>query len=265
MNNDQRIYQQRDLYGKEKKRLVICRCIHAVILLALLLSPAWYSCCRSINRQNKPQLPELKLVSKEVNLVGQYESYENVIIYKYQVVMTFNQPVSTGTVSVAFYDKNEILLETEKVNLSYPQNSPGQSVVQGTTSLDSKAASYELKNHTIEPYKDPNENLADWTFFGIYSGFLFLLLCTTKLWIRNFTCNCQEYTVGDHRILVYAGHKIYLKVDGRKYDEAVREHFFSRVWHMHTLLEDGNILDVTVTRTLKQIKLKVNDRLTFPD
>ena len=88
------------------------------------------------------------------------------------------------------------------------------------------------------------------------------------LWIRNFTCNCKEYVVGSHHILVYAGIGYFcIKSDGKKYDEVTRFAlpYIGKPTVLQTTLETGEVLTATVSPTFKVIRLKVDNRLVSPD
>lgn len=121
-----------------------------------------------------------------------------------------------------------------------------------------------LLANLIQPYVAPTDVTVYW-IINNYSEVMAIILCYALLffpfWIRNLTCKCREYSVGEHRILVYAGHShFYIKVDGAKYDESVRFALFTPTV-LRTTLNDGSVLEATITPTFKRIKFKVNDRL----
>ncbi len=260
MNRYQTDFRRRNLYRSERTYLVARRSIHAIIILFLLLSPVWYNTYVRANTPEPQPLPTLKLISDDVTVESEYESEYSSYCYCYcDITLTFNQPVSSGRASVSFYDKKDKLIETKTVNL-FPDSSDRKKV-SANVSVDGLVKTYEIKSYDFEPYVEPENNIEEIIFWMAYCAFLFFFMIFTPLWIQNFTCKCREYIVGNHQILVYAGHRTYLKVDGRKYDEAVATSLFSTASVLHTVLDNGTVLDVTVTEIMKRIRFKVDGRL----
>lgn len=260
---------RKDLYRNNKKKVATLRCVHAVILFFLLVTPVLVGCYKIANKPEEQPLPKLELVSDEASILEEYEYLE---LCECEVTMTFNQSVSSGTASVSFYDTNNQLIETETMRL-YPETSDSK-IVKGTVSVDGIVNSYEIQSYQFEPYTEPKsddfETIDD--YMVISSIILIVLLLPWPpifpLWIRNFTCNCKEYVVDSHRVLVYAGIGHFcIKSDGKKYDEVSRFAlpYIGKPTVLQTTLETGEVLTATVSPTFKVIRLKVDNRLVSPD
>lgn len=260
---------RKNLYRNDKKKVATLRCVHAVILFFLLVTPVLVGCYKIANKPEEQPLPKLELVSDEASILEEYEYLE---LCECEVTMTFNQSVSSGTASVSFYDTNNQLIETETMRL-YPETSDSK-IVKGTVSVDGIVNSYEIQSYQFEPYTEPKsddfETIGD--YMVISAAILVVLLLPWPpifpLWIRNFTCNCKEYVVGFHHILVYAGIGYFcIKSDGKKYDEVTRFAlpYIGKPTVLQTTLETGEVLTATVSPTFKVIRLKVDNRLVSPD
>lgn len=260
---------RKDLYRNDKKMVATLRCVHAVILFLLLASPVIYGFIEIAGRPAEQPLPKLQVVSDEASILEEYEYLE---LCECEVTMTFNQSVSSGTASVSFYDKNNQLIETETMRL-YPETSDSK-IVKGTVSVDGIVNSYKIQSYQFEPYTEPKsdsfETIGD--YMGVSAAILIVLLLPWPpifpLWIRNFTCNCKEYVVGSHHILVYAGIGYFcIKSDGKKYDEVSRFAlpYIGKPTVLQTTLETGEVLSATVSPTFKVIRLKVDNRLVSTD
>ena len=262
MNRYQTISRRRNPYRKERTYLTARRWIHASIILFLLLSPVWYNAYVRANTPEPQPLPKLKLVSDDVTVEDEHEG--EYLSYCYcEITLTFDQPVSAGRATVSFYDKKDKPIETKTVSLS-PDYFDSEKAT-ATVFVDGLVKRYEIKSYDFEPYVAPEDNSEKIIFWIAYCTFLLFFLGLTPLWIQNFTCKCREYIVGNHQILVYAGHRTYLKVDGRKYDEAVVKSIFATASDLHAVLDNGAVLDVTVTHITRYIRFKVDGRMISPN
>lgn len=257
------------LYRNEKRKLTTLRYVHAVILFFLLVAPVLYGSIEIANRPEEPELPELQLVSDKASVIEKYEYTERC---ECEITMTFNRSVSSGTASVSFYDESNQLIETKTVSLS-PVASDSKTVT-GTVVVNGITDSYQIQSYRFEPYTESKSNSFETIddYITVSMVFLAVLLLpwppVFPLWIRNFTCNCKEYTVGSHRVLVYAGIGYFcIKSDGKKYDEVSRFAlpYIGKPTVLQTTLETGEVLTATVSPTFKVIRLKVNDRLVSRD
>ena len=248
-------------YRDEKRKLIIRHIVHGVILCLLLLSPLLYEMIQAAVTPEEPPLPELELISSDGLVTDEYEYLEQC---RCELTLTFNYPVESGKATVAFYDEANDLIETKTFSL-YPESS-NQKLAKGSVTVNGLVDRYRILDCDFAPCIEPEDNTSDAVFGLLYAVFIvYGLLFGFPFWIRNFTCKCREYTVDGHRILVYAGHShFYIKVDGEKYDEVVRFALFSST-RLRTTLENGMILEATVTATFKRIRFKCNDRLVEPD
>lgn len=252
-----------NIYRSERRRLNIRCAINGILLVLFLISPfivAFIEYAEQPEPQDPVPLPELELISHEGAILDQYEYLEECSC---QISVTFNQPVSSGSALVAFYDEQNRLIESRTMTLS--TDSSDRTTATGTVMVMGLVDSYEILDYDFQPYVESTEE-PEYEATLIFSIIVllvvfFVLPPTFPLWIRNFTCKCREYSVGEHRILVYAGHShFYIKVDGIKYDEIVRFALFTTT-ELHTTLDDGSILDASITPTFKRIRFKVNNRL----
>lgn len=241
----------------EKKKLIIKKCIHGLILFAILTWPFWILIAESVNKDDPVRL---KLLNDRCTIEAEYESLDMCYC---RIDLTFNQPVKSGNATVAFYDSDGNWIEDHTIYIS---GSSDSKTVSGSCTVYGLVDSYEVLETDFSPY----EKESDASLLVLINAvcIFFFLLPSMPLWIRNFTTSCREYTVGNHKLLVYAGNShFYIKVGGVKYDEVVRFAFpfFSSPTELHTVLDTGESVTVTITPTFKRVRMKVNERLVFPD
>lgn len=256
------------IYLPEQKRLTIRRAIWGIVLALFLTSPLFVflveNAVLSISKSHDTtSLP--KPVSDEGEILDQYVSTKGCSC---QISITFDQPVSSGRAVVAFYNKDDRLIESQTMTLT--TDSSDRTTATGTVQVMGAVDSYEILDYDFQPYEAPTEKTEETeeqeygatnNYLLIWAVGIYLIVLFFPFWIRNLTCKCREYSVGEHRILVYAGHShFYIKIDGAKYDETVRFALFTPTV-LRTKLNDGSVLEATITPTFKRIKFKVNDRL----
>ena len=88
---------RKNLYRNDKKKVATLRCVHAVILFFLLVTPVLVGCYKIANKPEEQPLPKLELVSDEASILEEYEYLE---LCECEVTMTFNQSVSSECIRI---------------------------------------------------------------------------------------------------------------------------------------------------------------------
>lgn len=217
----------------EKKKLLFRKIRWIVLLLLGIIIPIIIA-----NRSSAEIIDDSGYISN-------YYEYLNTTTCEIEV--TFNVPVDSADVTVAFYDDQNQLLAQETGHFF----GNGSATLSHTFySIDGKVDSYEILYYSANIY---NTAILYYLFFVVdISIFVFF--------IAAMLLSCKIYDYNGVEILVYAGwYHHYIKVDDVKVDE--HNTIVSHVpICLSTTLQDGTNIYATISLT-NRIALKINDRL----
>ena len=133
--------------------------------------------------------------------IVEYYSYIDKTACKIDI--TFNMSVSSGDVTINFYDSGNNLLSTSTTYfISY-----GNYIEDEYISINGKVDSYEIISYSVEPTNH---------LFIIYILLPFSLI----FFISSLFVSYKKYSIYGNEIIVYAGfYHNYIKINGEKYDE----------------------------------------------
>lgn len=218
---------------KEKKFIKINRIIFLAILLLNICLPIILSGFQT----------ELELVDSNVY----YEYDENTGYSNCEVELIFNKPISSGSVTVYFYDASENLIDYD-VAYFFETN---KIVVDELTYINGEIYSYELG------YLDFNAELE---FLDFVYLFYYFIPVTILLFIQSLLLCYKKYEYNENVIEVYSGYyNHYIKINNEKYDEHKTLATFSPII-LSCTLDSGEKIQATISLT-NRITLKLNDKL----
>lgn len=240
-------FSGKDRYRAERIGLTVRKCFAGVLLLLLMLLPVWYEIYM---KSPAPEPTSCKVLLLETNRSAE-GSY-------CKVTLTFKRPVHPGTATVAFYDEKGRLIGYQPVSL-FPEL-PGRRTAAGICYVGGMVDRGDVIDADFDVYTTLNGGM-----LIVYYLFLISLFLFPWPWIRCFACKYRTYTLNGHCILIYAGFsRTTVRMDGRMLDEVIRAALFSAT-RLRAVLDGGTTLDVTVSPTLKRIRLHVNNRPVKPD
>ena len=222
----------------EKKKLLIYKLISFALLLLVVFIPIIKIC-------NKPK--DAKII-KDNGYINYYYEYLNETVVDMEV--TFDNEVSSANITIAFYDREDNLLETKtEYFYSYGENKTFSKTIY---SIDGKVDSYEILDYEVTMPPALSYLLI---MILIYGGiFIFIFFIGTLL------LSCKIYNYNGNEIVVYAGgFHHYIKVNGIKTDEHNTIISYTAI-HLSCTLDDGTLLDATISMT-NRISLKINNKL----
>lgn len=218
----------------EKKKLLAHRLIWAILLFLGILIPAIINLSQS----------DPKIVDDN-GYINEYYEYSDTTSCEIEAI--FNAEVSSGYMTVAFYDAEARLLDKERSYfISYGKT------ISSTFYIDGLVDSYEIISYDIE---------ADSTalFIVTYIFVFFDIICFVFL-ICSFLLSYKIYNYNGQQIIVYAGwYHHYMKVGGIIFDEHNTILAFTPII-LSSKLNDDTELRATISLT-NRISLKINDRL----
>ena len=177
--------------------------------------------------------------------IGEY--YESLDSTTCELEVTFDTEVSSGYVTVAFYNDRNKLIENKTSDLyGYGKT------LSATFYVDGKADSYKIIDCWAEISKYP-------TYMATLV-FVIIDIVAFAFFICSLLLSCKIYKYNNCKILVYAGwYHHYIKVNGVKTDE--HNTFVSFVpIYLSCTLDDGTDIDATISMT-NRIALKINNML----
>ena len=186
-----------------------------------------------------------------------------------EIEVTFNQRVYPGKIGVAFYDKNDRLLETLYIDIGYYSYDTEHSNTYFT--VNGNVDSYEIIDYSdirsaeTDIFLSEKENVESivaglWVLWAWFRGIYVIPLTLTALCF-----SCKQYRCGEHTVTVYAGRMHhYIKVDGIKVDERNALISFSGIF-MNNKLPEGDLMEVYISSFTKRITLRCGGVLMTPD
>lgn len=224
---------------KEQKKLLAHRLICFGILVFLVLFIVFF----------KLPHPELEIVKTNCNLDYYFESIDSSTC---SITVTFNQKIEQCDITIAFYDANKQLLDTETVH-SYAS---GDTTSESYITVNGHVDSYEIISCEAE-----------------FSGDLLLqslkrylgstlIIFAFAFWICSLLYSYKLYDICNCIVIVYSGpYHHYIKVNGKIYDEHNTIMSWTPIVLSTTL--DGNALQATISLT-NRISVKLNNVLIKP-
>lgn len=199
-------------------------------------------------------IPRAKLeIIDDAVYINDYYEYSDTT--SCEVELTFNQNVSSGYVTIRFYDNQGKFLEEQEIYLYY---SDGNILYNSYVSVDGKVDSYEIISYDIPVMLSPVNVVGILLcVFGILAIFFVLM-----------GLNCKIYYYNDKEIIVYAGYiNNYIKVDGVKCDEEKRlfipHPFIMLANAVYLSCDTGELIEAKISG-LKRISVKIDGLLQKP-
>ena len=218
---------------KEKKFIKINRIIFLVLLLLNIFLPIILTSFQA----------ELELLDS--NVYCEYD--ENTGYSSCEVELIFNKQISSGSVTIYFYDASENLIDSEVAYFFETD----KIVVDELTYINGEVDSYELGS------LDFNAELG---FLDFAYLFYYFIPVTILLFIQSLLLCYRRYEYNEQVIEVYSGYyNHYIKVNNEKYDEHKTLVTFSPII-LSCPLGSGEKIQATISLT-NRISLKINDKL----
>lgn len=216
---------------KEKKKVLIYRCVFGGLLLFTILLPLLINAFQ----------PKLKMVREECSIEYYYESINKTAI---NMTLYFNREVNSGTATVEFFDEEGNWLDTLEIYF-YAYNSKEANCNYKT--VDGKAEYYDVVEYDFKP-----AFICCWLFNFVPFALL--------MFISALLINYKEYRYNDMIISVYAGYYHHtLRINRVKYDEHNTLSSFTPIV-LKTTRDDGVVITATISLT-NRIAVKINDKL----
>ena len=224
---------------KERKKLLAHRLTWLVLLISLVLFVIFF----------KLPHPNFKIVSDSCSLNYYNEDSDT---SSCSMTVTFNQDVDECDITVAFYDRDERLIETKEI-LFYVY---GDTAEESYISVNGYADSYKIVSFQPTFQTDDLVN-----YLKIYLGSALIFLAFV-FWICSLIYNYKYYNIFGYDVIVYAGpYHHYIKISGRIYDE----HNTLMSWTPITLSTNLGSYTIQATISLSnRIALKLNNILIRP-
>ena len=217
---------------KEKRFILINKIAFLVIFLLNIFLPIVLSSFQS----------KIELVDDNV-----YCEYDETSGYSYcEVELTFNKSISSGEVTIHFYDDSDNLITSEDAYFYIDGT-----VVTDKINLYGEVDGYELDGLDF----DTALEFLDFVYLLYY-----FLPITLTLLICSLFLNYKKYEYKGYIIEIYAGYgNHYIKINGEKFDEYKSSLVFSPIV-LSCTLDSGEKMKATISLT-NRISLKINDKL----
>lgn len=185
--------------------------------------------------------------------INYYSDYSNTT--SVEITVTFDCPVDSGYITVAFYDANELFLE-QKTSYFYGDY-VNEETLSATFFVNGNVEYYEIISHEITASNNAgnNETLRDLSIAFIICAVLSLtyFLCTFQL-------SYKKYDYCGNVIIVYSGfYDHYITVNGRRFDEHKTLITYSPIV-LSCTFDDGAVFTATIS-IFGRITLKLNNNL----
>lgn len=218
---------------KEKKFIKINRIIFLVLLLLNIFLPIILTSFQV----------ELELLDS--NVYCEYD--ENTGYSSCEVELIFNKPISSGSVTIYFYDASENLIDSD-VAFFFEKD---KIVVDELTYINGEVDTYALGSLDFNP---------ELGFLDFAYLFYYFIPVTILLFIQSLLLCYRRYEYNEQVIEVYAGYyNHYIKVNNEKYDEHNTLATFSPIL-LSCTLDSGEKIQATISLT-NRVSLKINDKL----
>ena len=227
---------------KLKAWVISQRIVWAVLLVACIVIPI------AIFFSIQPDPPKATDVANVLN----YDATQNKSSCLIQI--TFDEEVTEGDITVAFYNERGETLAIETKRFSMLNNT-----LSALFDIDGKVVSYHILDTSQIKSVNDNFSAISLLVWEIASPIIAVLL---SLFIRSMLLSCKVYYIGDHTVLAYAGYFYnYISIDDEKYDE--HNTFVTYVPIKMSCNFDGMHLDATIS-LFRRIALKIDEKLRRP-
>lgn len=197
--------------------------------------------------------PGPALINEDGYIDSYYESPDSITYYK--VVLEFNKKVEEVIAEVSFYDADGNLLDTQTETF-FRYSDRGASYI---FRVDGKVSYYLVDGIFSGTSGTSNKVQLEEVKFIITALYCFLFVW----FVFSFMQSYEEYEYNGHYILVYTGLvKHYIRIDGKKVDE-YKKISISDGSIMGAILENGEVMDVTVV-PINKVSVKINNRPLSP-
>ena len=217
----------------------------------------------ALPESEEPKFPPIEIEQENCYIEEYYEYLDKTTC---SLEITFNQNVYEGSVTVAFYDKNDKELETLVIPMtagSYLYDYDTK-MVNSYFDVSGEVDSYEiidysdLKSAELDIYYEELDTTLEFNVYLLIAWAIFRCIYVIPLVISALFFNCKTYYINGHTVIVYAGRlHHYIKIDGRKIDEKNALISFSAIT-LTANLDMNNKIEVYIPSFTKRLTLRFN-------